>query len=131
MKKLMLSFFVLFTWAIVSAQTISIIGTFNGWAGDVNMTSTDNVNWTLDYTFSANEQLKFRQDAAWTINWGGTTFPTGTGIQDGADISVPAGTYSIAFNSSTGAYNFQSNNPNPPSDVNPTNRQIVLQGFWW
>jgi len=131
MKKLMLSFFGLFTWACLSAQTISIIGTFNGWAGDVNMTSTDNVNWTLDYTFSANEQVKFRQDAAWLVNWGGTTFPIGTGIQDGANISVPSGTYSIAFNSSTGAYNFQSNNPNPPSDVNPTNRQIVLQGFWW
>lgn len=131
MKNLMVTFFLLITWAFSFGQTISIIGTFNGWAGDVNMNSTDNINWTLDYTFTANEQVKFRQNAAWTTNWGSSSFPTGTGVQDGANIPVLAGTYTISFNSSTGSYNFQSNNPNPPSNVNPTNRQIVLQGFWW
>jgi alpha-amylase len=37
----------------------------------------------------------------------------------------------ISFNSTTGAYNFQLQNPNPGSSINPTNRQVVLQGFWW
>ena len=113
------------------AQTVSIIGTFTNWLSDVNMNSTDNTNWTLTYTFTATEQVKFRQNASWTVNWGNSSFPSGTGIQDGPDIQVPAGEYNITFNSSTGAYNFESTNPNPPSNVNPTNRQLVLQGFWW
>ena len=95
------------------------------------MNSTDTANWTLTYTFNATELLKFRQNASWTVNWGNSSFPSGTGIQDGPDIQVPAGEYNITFNSSTGAYNFESTNPNPPSNVNPTNRQLVLQGFWW
>jgi alpha-amylase len=126
--------FLIFSWicAFTNAQTISIIGTFTNWTtGDVNMNSTDNTNWTLNYTFVANEELKFRQDSTWAINWGSSSFPSGTGVQDGFNIPVPAGTYTITFNSSNGNYNFQSDNPNPPSYVNPTNRQIVLQGFWW
>ena len=95
------------------------------------MNSIDTANWTLTYTFNATELLKFRQNASWTVNWGNSSFPSGTGIQDGPEIQVPAGEYNITFNSSTGAYNFESTNPNPPSNVNPTNRQLVLQGFWW
>ena len=126
-------FILIFTSVVVFsyAQTISIIGTFTNWSTDVNMSSIDNTNWTLTYTFTVTEQLKFRQNASWTVNWGNSGFPSGTGVQDGPNIQVPAGEYNITFNSATGAYNFQSNNPNPPSNVNPTNRQLVLQGFWW
>lgn len=131
MKKFGLFLFFVQSSIVLFGQTISIIGTFTNWTSDVNMSSTDNTNWTLTYTFNATEQLKFRQNASWTVNWGNSTFPSGTGIQDGPNIQVPAGEYNITFNSSTGAYNFQATNPNPPSNVNPTNRQLVLQGFWW
>jgi alpha-amylase len=129
-------FFVLVLFFSISTSftqsfTIGIIGTFSNWATDVNMSSTDGLNWTLNYTFSAAEQVKFRKDALWTVNWGASTFPTGTGFQDGPNIPVSAGSYLISFNSTTGAYNFQLQNPNPGSSINPTNRQIVLQGFWW
>jgi len=131
MKKVILFTCLLLTSLFTFGQTVSIIGTFTNWASDVNMNSTDNTNWTLTYTFNATEQVKFRQNASWIVNWGNSSFPSGTGVQDGPNIQVPAGEYIISFNSSTGAYNFESTNPNPPSNVNPTNRQLVLQGFWW
>jgi alpha-amylase len=131
MKKIIAFVFIFQSAALIFGQTISIIGTFTNWANDVNMSSTDNTNWTLTYTFNALEQLKFRQNASWAVNWGNTGFPSGIGVQDGVNIQVPAGEYSITFNSSTGAYNFESTNPNPPLNVNPINRQLVLQGFWW
>jgi len=131
MKKVILFICLFLTSFLTFGQTVSIIGTLTNWASDVNMNSTDNTNWTLTYTFNAAEQLKFRQNASWTVNWGNSSFPSGTGIQDGPNVQVPAGEYNITFNSATGAYNFESTNPNPPSNVNPTNRQLVLQGFWW
>jgi alpha-amylase len=131
MKKVTLFICLFLTSLFTFGQTVSIIGTFTNWASDVNMNSTDNTNWTLTYTFNATEQVKFRQNASWTVNWGNSNFPSGTGIQDGPNVQVPAGEYNISFNSTTGAYNFESTNPNLPSNVNPTNRQLVLQGFWW
>ena len=131
MKKIIAFLIFLQSSLLVFGQAVSIIGTFTNWTSDVNMNSTDNTNWTLTYTFNATEQVKFRQNASWTVNWGNSGFPSGTGIQDGPNVQVPAGEYNITFNSSTGAYNFESTNPNPPSNVNPTNRQLVLQCFWW
>jgi alpha-amylase len=113
-------------------QSIGIIGSFNGWTTDVVMSSTDNVNFSLNYSFATNEQVKFRQDGAWAINWGASSFPSGTGTQDGPNIPVPAGNYDISFNIQSGSYLFQSTDTTtPPGYINPTNRQIVLQGFWW
>lgn len=131
MKKLLAFSFFMQTSLIIFGQAVSIIGTFTNWVGDVNMNSLDSINWTLTYIFNTSEQLKFRQNASWTVNWGNTNFPSGTGIQDGPNIQVIAGEYNITFNSLTGMYNFQSTNPNPPLNINPTNRQLVLQGFWW
>lgn len=91
----------------MSAQSIGVIGAFNGWAADVVMNTTDNDNYTLSaYTFLSTGELKFRQDGAWAVNWGANTFPSGVGTQGGANIPVPAGTYDIAFNKTTGAYSF-------------------------
>jgi starch-binding outer membrane protein SusE/F len=91
----------------MSAQSIGVIGAFNGWAADVVMNTTDNDNYTLSaYTFLSTGELKFRQDGAWAVNWGANTFPSGVGTQGGANIPVPAGTYDIAFNKTSGAYSF-------------------------
>ncbi|MCF6213288.1 MAG: hypothetical protein L3J45_04605 [Flavobacteriaceae bacterium] len=94
-----------------STQTISLIGAFNGWAGDVDLTSTDNVNYTLTgWTLAANGELKFRQDHAWTTSWGapsGTGWPSATGSTAGfGNILAIAGTWDVAFNFSTLAYSF-------------------------
>ncbi len=94
----------------LNAQSIGLVGNFTGWGSnpDVAMSSTDNISFTLNnYTFASNAMLKFRQNSDWATNWGGT-FPSGTGVPGGADISVPAGTYNISFNLSTLAFSFTS-----------------------
>lgn len=92
--------------------SIGIIGTVlgeNGFDGaDVDMVTSDGENYILSaYTFEAGE-AKFRQDDAWTINWGNSAndFPNGIGVQGEFNITVPAGTYTVLFNRLTGAYSF-------------------------
>ena len=95
------------------------------------MTSKDNgVNYTLDYTFT-DGVVKFRKDDAWIENWGAATFPTGTGVQDGANIPVTAGTYKVSFNATTGAYNFQqvsSSIANFSPTTGPTGTTVTISG---
>lgn len=106
---------------------ISIIGELTDWASDVWMTR-DMLNMNMWSTIisldtSSNMygaidtiELKFRESANWTINWGSNTFPSGTGTQDGPNIKVPIDTsstgglttdYLVTFNCTTGEYNFQ------------------------
>lgn len=52
-------------------------------------------------------EIKFRADSAWTVNWGGMGFPTGTGVLNGDNIPVgEAGNYIITFNTNTLEYSF-------------------------
>ena len=95
--------------------TISIIGpAAKGWdpGDDVVMTSTDlGVNYFLDYKLDTG-QLKFREDKAWTKNWGAATFPSGTGVQNGPNIPITdSGFFRISFNKQTGNYNFRKLTP--------------------
>jgi hypothetical protein len=96
---------------------ISLIGEFIGWAGDHNMTRSneDPNEWTTMITFNeaSNQygdstiiEVKFRMNADWATNWGGAGFPTGSGVQDGPNILVPLGTYKVTFNCATGDYAF-------------------------
>jgi hypothetical protein len=88
--------------------TISIIGTASsGWGTDIVMATTDGITYTLtDYTLS-NGELKFRQDYDWATNWGGTNFPSGTGILNGTNnIPIQAGIYTITFNRTNATYTF-------------------------
>ena len=110
---------------------VGIMGSFNNWTVPVFMQSTDQVNWTLNYTFNTNESVKFRFGDNWDVNWGAISFPVGTGVQNGPDIPVLAGVYDIYFNSQTGEYFFDLLEPITPSYINPNNRQVMLQGFWW
>jgi len=91
----------------ITYPSISLIGdAAAGWTTDVPLNTTDGVNYTLNnYTF-VNGYVKFRKDNNWTVNWGASSFPTGTGVQGGADIPVPAGTYNVSFNINTGSYVF-------------------------
>lgn len=98
-----------------NAQTISIIGSTSpsaSWGIDIDMTTTDNITYTLNNvtlttaTDPGTTGLKFRQDHDWAINWGNANFPSGTGVQNGANIMTVAGTYDITFNRSNGTYTF-------------------------
>lgn len=88
---------------------IGIIGTaVNGWDTDVDMLTTDGITYTLSDFPLLNEELKFRQNDSWTVNWGSTDFPSGTGYQDGPNIPVyNTGNYDITFNRETGEYSFE------------------------
>ncbi len=90
-----------------NAQSIGMIGDFTSWSSDVVMNTSDNVVYTINnYTFLITGGVKFRQDADWGTNWGSNTFPTGTGTPGGQNIPVPAGTYDVTFNRTTGDYTF-------------------------
>lgn len=86
---------------------IGILGSsLNGWEVDIDMQTTDGINYILsDYAFSEG-YAKFRQDDSWDINWGGFDFPTGWAYLNGYDIPVSAGTYNVTFNRITGEYIF-------------------------
>jgi starch-binding outer membrane protein SusE/F len=92
--------------------SIGIIGSFNGWGDITPMTkATSNPHiWEIEQAFTGAEELKFRHAPDWSKNWGPAEENRvklyGTGIQDGKNIKVTAGTYRILFNDITGEYTF-------------------------
>lgn len=104
-KKLLCTLLLTFFVSKSSAISVGMIGDFNSWGGDIAMTTTDNITYSItDYTFLVTGGVKFRQDGGWTTSWGGDTFPTG-GPGSG-NIPVPAGSYDITLDITTGAYTF-------------------------
>lgn len=98
-----------------SMASFAIVGAgAGGWPNDPQidanvMTTTDGANYTLASVTLTTEAIKFRANNAWSINFGGTTFPSGTGVFNGQDnIPATAGTYSVSLNRLTGAYSFAS-----------------------
>ena len=78
------------TYSLTKVESIGIIGDFNGWGGDVEMTyNTTDKCWEATTTVT-DGGLKFRMNHDWAVNWGGDTNNL---AQDGANISVSAGTY--------------------------------------
>ena len=110
MKKITILLFALISFtAMAQFAEIGMIGdALIGWDVDVDMTTEDGITYTLDeYVFSSGS-AKFRQDDAWTNNWGGSDFPSGTAVFNADNIPVVAGTYTVTFNLETLAYNFES-----------------------
>jgi len=84
------------------------------------MTTTDGITYTLTgYPFNQGE-VKFRMDNGWEINWGNYEFPAGYGYQDGPNIPVPAGTYTVTFNRLTGEYAFTATSCPVPGIICPS-----------
>ncbi|HEY0092008.1 MAG TPA: hypothetical protein VGB43_05915, partial [Flavobacterium sp.] len=79
-----------------NSQTIGLVGpAANGWPApppapqnDIMLTTTDNINYTLSNVVLSTGEAKFRQDQAWDIDWGGSTFPNGIGTDGGPNIPV-------------------------------------------
>ncbi|WP_210114454.1 T9SS type A sorting domain-containing protein [Hymenobacter elongatus] len=92
-------------------QSVGIIGsaTAKGWLESTPMTLTDSNNkhqWSITLSLTQNE-VKFRADNAWIVNWGSTAFPAGVGTRDGSNVVVAtSGMYTVQFNDITGAYQF-------------------------
>ena len=97
---------------ICNAQTISIVGSgVNGWPPDNNpeivLSTTDNIVYTIEDLVVSTGEVKFRENMGWTNNWGGSAFPTGTGVFNSAsNIPTVAGTYDVTFNKNTFEYSF-------------------------
>ena len=89
---------------------VSIIGGFNDWKADVDMTQTAPHNWYLRHKFTAATEMKFRADHKWTTSWGGQTAALADMIYcaaaGGDNLNIPAGTYDIYFNDITGQFMF-------------------------
>jgi len=90
---------------------VSMIGAFNGWNGDVpmNRDADHPHHWTLTRAWFDNSEVKFRENADWTINWGSENFPSGTADVGGDNIPLIAGTYDVTFNSETLEFGFAEN----------------------
>ena len=102
MKKVLLPLIALF-FTTFSFSQISIIGT--GIFEETSFTEHHYTIYTFDVTL-VNGFIKFRENHDWSLNWGGSTFPTGTAVSDGPDIPVTAGTYHITFDMLFGSYSF-------------------------
>jgi len=126
MKTKLLSLLLFFAIAVGYSQvnSVALVGeAAGGWPGDPGnpgptdlhqMTRVDADNWILvDVTLTnatAGGGVKFRANNSWdqpNPNWGSTAFPTGVGIVGGANIPCVGGTYTVTFNSTTGAYHFE------------------------
>lgn len=110
MKKIFTLLTALFVGAVAYAQfpSVGVIGSAvppYDWSADIDLITMDGENYVGVITCVAGE-LKFRQDDDWAINWGAADFPMGLGVQNGPNIPVPAGTYGVGFNRTTGAYVF-------------------------
>jgi len=86
-----------------------MIGAFiYNWNGDIpmNRDAVDPNMWSLTRSWFEDSEVKFRENADWTNNWGDVTFPSGTGVPGGGNIPLTAGVYDVTFNCETFAYDF-------------------------
>ena len=95
-----------------TSGSISMIGAFNDWNGDVPMNrDPNNYNlWKLTRSWFEDSEVKFRENNDWSVNWGNSDWPSGTGLDNGPNIPLVAGTYDVTFNYDTKTYNFVPNN---------------------
>ncbi len=90
------------TYSLTTIEKVGLIGDFNSWGGDVELTyDATSGSYKATGVELAKGGVKFRANADWVINWGGTGTTAGDvttveGMtQDGANISLAAGTYDI------------------------------------
>ncbi|MBO7128904.1 MAG: DUF5115 domain-containing protein [Prevotella sp.] len=90
-------------------ESISLIGEFNGWGDDFDLTQVTPHNWYGVFTQESDGQLKYRANHDWSVNWGfggdkdwnvAEEFNK-IGTNGGGNIWVPAGTYAVYLNDIT------------------------------
>lgn len=102
-----------YTGTVSTYATITMPGGYQGWDAAGNAmtamsTKVENHDWVETLTFSEDAELKFA-NGSWDINWGASTFPYGIGEQNGPNVPVTAGTYTVCFNDILGQYMFIAN----------------------
>ena len=79
-----------------------VIGTINGWGGDVPMNLASDGKWySIPVKLTTTDEIKIRWDAGWDVNRGGDLVTVGEpfdAVAGGNNIKVPAdGTYMIVY----------------------------------
>jgi len=95
-------------------QYISLIGEFNGWGGDYELTQVAPHNWHCVFTQENAGMLKYRANHDWSTNWGyGADGDWNVanaldkiGTNGGGNIYVPVGTYDVYLNDITSSMLF-------------------------
>lgn len=91
------------TWSATKIETIGVIGSFNGWAESLALTSEDGIFWTGTITLNEGDEYKFRCNNDWAINLGGVD--EYNLVPDGANLKAPAtGTFTITLDLSVVPY---------------------------
>lgn len=96
------------TYKVTLINSVSMIGGFNDWGGDVEMTASDNyLVWRGGLTLADASEWKFRMNEGWDINLGadGDTEPVALTdgqtyeglVNGGKNFSLAAGKYTITL----------------------------------
>lgn len=84
------------TWSATAINSFGMIGDFNSWNGDVDMTNNNNGSWTGTITVPSAGGFKFRANHDWGLNYGDTG-ADGSLEVNGDNIAVTAGTHTITL----------------------------------
>ncbi len=114
-------------------ENVYLRGSHNDFSLSTPMALIDDHLWqaTAIYTGDASDRFKFDASGDWGINFGGGGGPSGTAVQDGADIYVGniSGTYLIHFNDDTLEWTKELLNETPyPPEANAGADQTVKVG---
>lgn len=83
------------TYALTEITNISLIGGFNGWGGDLELTPSDDFKtWTGTLSLTEESEWKFRMNHDWAINLGGA--PDKLEV-NGGNLKNAAGTYTVTL----------------------------------
>ena len=82
------------TYKLTQVTSISIIGDFNSWGGDVDLTYNKTSGAWEASNVALSGGLKFRMNHDWATSWGGDSYDNLTS-NNGANLNVEAGTYDV------------------------------------
>jgi starch-binding outer membrane protein SusE/F len=96
---------------VVVFGTVGLIGPatpIGTWDEDVDLIqdTNDEQLWALPSITLTDGEAKFRAENDWAVNWGAVDWPSGIGTQDGPNILVTGGIYSVSLNAASGDYIF-------------------------
>jgi len=97
--------------SVIAFTSMGMPGDYQDWLPGATLmtpmsTVVENHDWIMKNMTYDNTELKFAGNGSWDHNWGSKEFPVGTGVQNGANIPVEAGTYTVVFNDILGKYYF-------------------------
>ena len=78
------------SFGLMKVESIGMIGGFNNWGGDLEMTYNQAEGCWEATTDEVSGEYKFRVNHDWAINWGGSEANL---VQDGGNLTIEAGTY--------------------------------------